>query len=81
MDSLAQYATNLQIADTVKFKNCVQNGQYQNLVDENNSLARSIGHSGTSLFVLFKDNEIISIIPGAAPCETFANTIAALNLR
>ena len=54
---------------------------YQNLVDENNSLARSIGHSGTSLCVLFKNNEIISIILGAAPYETFVNTIAALNLR
>lgn len=81
LDSLTQFATNVQIVDIEKFKNCVQNGQYQNLVDENNMLARSIGLSGTPGFVLLKDNELISIIPGAVPYETFANTIAALNLK
>jgi len=28
-----------------------------------------------------KDNELISVIPGAVQYETFASTIAALNLK
>ena len=78
---MTQFATNVQIADIQKFKNCVQTAQYQNLVNQNNSLARSIGLSGTPGFVLLKDNELISVIPGAVPYQTFASTIAALNLK
>jgi len=77
-DSLKQFARNIQIADIEKFSNCIQSNKYLNVVQNNDNVARSMGLTGTPSFILIKDNNIQSIIPGALPYEIFEQTLNGL---
>jgi len=48
------------------------------IVQNNDNIARSIGLTGTPSFILIKDNNIQSIIPGALPYEFFEQTLNGL---
>ena len=77
-DSLKQFARNIQIAEMEKFSNCIQSNKYLNLVQNNDNIAQSMGLTGTPSFILIKDNNIQSIIPGALPYEIFEQTLNGL---
>lgn len=73
--SLQQFAKNIQVPDIEKFSNCLQSNKYLSIVQSNDNIARSIGLTGTPSFILLKDNNIQSIIPGALPYEIFEQTL------
>ncbi len=77
-DSLKQFAKNVQISNMEQFSNCIESNKYSRLVQNNDNLARSMGLSGTPSFILIKDNNIESIIPGALPYEIFEQTLNRL---
>jgi protein-disulfide isomerase len=74
-DSLQQFARNIQVPDIEKFSNCLQSNEYLSIVQSNDNIARSMGLTGTPSFILLKDNNIQSIIPGALPYEIFEQTL------
>ena len=80
-DSLKQFAKNVQISNMEQFSNCIESNKYSRLVQNNDNVARSMGLSGTPSFILIKDNNIESIIPGALPYEIFEQTINRLLSR
>jgi predicted DsbA family dithiol-disulfide isomerase len=49
-----------------------------NIVQNNDNIAQSMGLTGTPSFILIKDNNIQSIIPGALPYEIFEQTLNGL---
>ncbi|MDX1371423.1 MAG: DsbA family protein [Nitrososphaeraceae archaeon] len=71
IDSLVTFANNIQIPDIDKFKNCIESSKYQNIIVENSAIADELGLTGTPAFVVLKDDEIETIIPGALPYEEF----------
>ena len=75
LESLAQFATNVQIADLEKFKSCVESNKYQNKIQASGMLAKELGVTGTPSFVILKNDKIESIVPGALPYETFEKII------
>ena len=77
-DSLKQFAKNVQISNMEQFSNCMESNKYSRLVQNNDNIARSMGLSGTPSFILIKDNNIESIIPGALPYEIFEQTLNRL---
>ena len=77
-DSLKQFAKNVQISNMEQFSNCIESNKYSRLVQNNDNIARSMGLSGTPSFILIKDNNIESIIPGALPYEIFEQTLNRL---
>jgi protein-disulfide isomerase len=77
-DSLKQFANNIQIPNMKKFSDCIESNKYSLIVQNNDNIARSIGLSGTPSFILIKDNNIHSIIPGALPYEVFEQTLNRL---
>ena len=81
LDSLVQFANNVQIQDIEKFKSCVESNKYQNQIQESGSLAKQLGITGTPSFVILKNDKIQTIFPGAAPYEYFEKTLNALALK
>jgi protein-disulfide isomerase len=77
-DNLKQFARNIEIPDIEKFSNCIQSNKYLSIVQNNDNIARSMGLTGTPSFILIKDNNIQSIIPGALPYEFFEQTLNGL---
>ena len=77
-ESLKQFAQNVQISNMEQFSNCIESNKYSRLVQNNDNIARSMGLSGTPSFILIKDNNIESIIPGALPYEIFEQTLNRL---
>jgi protein-disulfide isomerase len=77
-DNLKQFARNIQIPDIEKFSSCIQSNKYLSIVQNNDNIARSMGLTGTPSFILIKDNNIQSIIPGALPYEIFEQTLNGL---
>lgn len=77
-NSLLQFAKNSKIPDIEKFSNCIDSNKYLSIVQNNNNLAHSMGLTGTPSFILIKDNNIQSIIPGALPYEIFEQTLNGL---
>jgi predicted DsbA family dithiol-disulfide isomerase len=81
LDSLVQFANNIQILDIGKFKSCVESNKYQNQIQESGSLAQQLGITGTPSFVVLKNDKIETIFPGALPYEYFEKTLNALALK
>ena len=77
-DSLKQFAKNIQIPNIEQFSTCIESNKYSRLVQNNDNIARSMGLSGTPSFILIKDNNIETIIPGALPYEIFEQTLNRL---
>jgi protein-disulfide isomerase len=61
-----------------QFEECLASHKYTNLVQLNDNIARNLGLTGTPAFVLLKNNEIQSIVPGALPYEIFEQTLNIL---
>ncbi|HEY5737811.1 MAG TPA: thioredoxin fold domain-containing protein, partial [Nitrososphaeraceae archaeon] len=61
-----------------QFSHCIESNKYSLIVQNNDNIARSMGLSGTPSFILIKDNNIQSIIPGALPYEIFEQTLNRL---
>jgi protein-disulfide isomerase len=78
LDSLVQFANNVQIQDIEKFKSCVESNKYQNQIQESGSLAKQLGITGTPSFVVMKNDKIQTTFPGAVPYEYFEKTLNAL---
>ena len=81
LDSLVQFANNVQIQDIEKFKSCVESNKYQNQIQESGSLAKQLGITGTPSFVVLKNDNIETTFPGAVPYEYFEKTLNALALK
>ena len=81
LDSLVQFANNVQIQDIEKFKSCVESNKYQNQIQESGSLAKQLGITGTPSFVVLKNDKIETTFPGAVPYEYFEKTLNALALK
>jgi protein-disulfide isomerase len=81
LDSLVQFANNVQIEDIQKFKSCVESNKYQNQIQESGSLAKQLGITGTPSFVVMKNDKIQTTFPGAVPYEYFEKTLNALALK
>ena len=81
LDSLVQFANNVQIQDIEKFKSCVESNKYQTQIQESGSLAKQLGITGTPSFVILKNDKIQTTFPGAAPYEYFEQTLNALALK
>lgn len=78
LDSLVQFANNVQIQDIQKFKSCVESNKYQNQIQESGTLAKQLGITGTPSFVVMKNDKIQTTFPGAVPYEYFEKTLNAL---
>src|SRR5215208_997697 len=81
LDSLVQFANNVQIQDIGKFKSCVESNKYQTQIQESGSLAKQLGITGTPSFVVMKNDKIQTTFPGAVPYEYFEKTLNALALN
>ena len=81
LDSLVQFANNIQIPEIEKFKRCVESNKYQNQIQESGSLAKELGITGTPSFAILKNDKIETIFPGAVPYEFFEKTLNALALK
>ncbi|MDR4512294.1 MAG: DsbA family protein [Nitrososphaeraceae archaeon] len=75
LESLSQFATNVQIADLEKFQSCIESNKYQKNIQATGMLAKQLGITGTPSFVILKNDKIETIIPGAQPYETFEKLI------
>jgi protein-disulfide isomerase len=80
LDSLVQFANNVQIQNIEKFKSCVESNKYQKQIEESGSLAKQLGITGTPSFVVMKNDKIQTTFPGAVPYEYFEKTLNALEL-
>ena len=81
LDSLVNFANNIQIPEIEKFKSCVDSNRYQNQIQESGSLAKQLGITGTPSFVVLKNDKIETVFPGAVPYEFFEKTLNTLALK
>jgi protein-disulfide isomerase len=81
LDSLTNFANNVQIPDVEKFKSCVESNKYQNQIQESGLLAKKLGITGTPSFAILKNDKIETILPGAIPYESFEKTITAIESK
>jgi protein-disulfide isomerase len=78
LDSLTQFANNVQIPEIEKFKSCVESNKYQNQIEESGLSAKKLGITGTPSFAILKNEKIEAVLPGAIPYENFEKTITAI---
>jgi protein-disulfide isomerase len=78
LDSLTQFANNVQIPEIEKFKSCVESNKYQNQIEESGLSAKKLGITGTPSFAILKNDKIEAVLPGAIPYENFEKTITAI---
>ena len=81
LDSLTNFANNVQIPDVEKFKNCVELNKYQNQIQESGLLAKKLGITGTPTFAILKNDKIENILPGAIPYEVFEKTLTSIESK
>jgi protein-disulfide isomerase len=79
IDSLTQFAKNIQIQDIEKFKSCVESNKYNDIIEKNKILATSLGLTGTPSFAILKGDKLQAIMPGAIPYQVFESTLTALS--
>lgn len=77
-ESLKEFASNVGISDIDQFSDCINSHKFSDLVESNDNIARNLGLTGTPAFVLLKNNEIQSIIPGAMPYSTFEQSLNSI---
>jgi protein-disulfide isomerase len=81
LDSLTNFANNVQIPEVEKFKSCVESNKYQDQIQESGLSAKKLGITGTPSFAILKNDKIESILPGAIPYESFEKTITAIESK
>jgi len=75
---LNQFAKNVQVPDLMKFSECVDSQKYNDVVAQNNELARSLGVSATPTFLIIKQGRQPEGIEGAQPYNSFQEVISQL---
>ena len=75
---LNQFAQNVQVSDLMKFSECVDSQKYNDVVAQNNELARSLGVSATPTFLVIKQGKQPEGIVGAQPYNSFQEVISQL---
>jgi len=75
---LNQFAQNVQVPDLMKFSECVDSQKYNDVVAQNNELARSLGVSATPTFLIIKQGRQPEGIEGAQPDNSFQEVISQL---
>jgi protein-disulfide isomerase len=75
---LNQFAQNVQVPDLMKFSECVDSQKYNDVVAQNNELARSLGVSATPTFLVIKQGRQPEGIVGAQPYNSFQEVISQL---
>jgi protein-disulfide isomerase len=76
-DNLKQFANNIRIPDLMQFSDCVESNKYENIVNENDLLAKSLQLTSTPTFILY-NGTIAFAIQGAQPYEAFEQVIAEM---
>ena len=62
----------------MKFSECVDSQKYNDVVAQNNELARSLGVSATPTFLIIKQGRQPEGIEGAQPYNSFQEVISQL---
>ena len=75
---LNQFAQKVQLPDLMKFSECVDSQKYNDVVAQNNGLARSLGVSATPTFLIIKQGKQPEGIEGAQPYNSFQEVISHL---
>jgi protein-disulfide isomerase len=75
---LNQFAQNVRVPDLMKFSECVDSQKYNDVVAQNNALARSLGVSATPTFLVIKQGRQPEGIVGAQPYNSFQEVISQL---
>ena len=75
---LNQFAQNVKVPDLVKFSGCVDSQKYNDVVAQNNELARSLGVSAAPTFLVIKQGKQPEGIEGAQPYNSFQEVILQL---
>lgn len=57
--------------DEEGFRECMLEGRYDSVIEENNSHARTLGITGTPAFFVIGSNNLVTKISGAQPYEVF----------
>jgi protein-disulfide isomerase len=73
-DNLKQLANNIRIPNITKFSECIESNKYNNIVIENDSLAKNIGLTSTPTFIFYNGTNPVAV-QGAQPYELFEQII------
>jgi protein-disulfide isomerase len=73
-NNLKQFANNIRVPDLMRFSDCVESDKYSTIVNENDSLAKSIGLTSTPTFVFYNGTTPVAV-QGAQPYELFEQII------
>ncbi len=76
--SLKQFARNANVPDLMKFSQCLESQRYNDVVIENDQLARSVGLKSAPTFILVKEGKEPLGIVGAQPFNVFQQAISQL---
>lgn len=69
-DNLVEFAKQIGL-DEKKFEECMNDGRYDSVIEENNSHAKALGIRGTpAFFIISPDGEVINVV-GSQPYEVF----------
>jgi predicted DsbA family dithiol-disulfide isomerase len=77
-NSLMEFAKNVQIPDLTKFSECLDSQKYNDVVTQNNQLAKSLGLTCTPTFLLITEGKEPVGIVGAQPYDSFQEALLQL---
>jgi protein-disulfide isomerase len=77
-ESLMEFAKNVQIPDLTKFSECLDSQKYNDVVTQNNQLAKSLGINSTPTFLLVTQGKEPVGIVGAQPYDSFEEALSQL---
>jgi protein-disulfide isomerase len=80
-NSLMEFAKNVQIPDLMKFSECLDSQKYNDVVTQNNQLAKSLGIDSTPTFLLVTQGQEPVGIEGAQPYDSFEEAISQLQKK
>ena len=69
-DNLVEFAKQVGLDETW-FRECMTEGRYDSVIEENNSDARTLGITGTPAFFVIGSNNMVTRISGAQPYHVF----------
>lgn len=73
--SLEKFAENASISNLDEFSDCLDSGNYTDVVRANYNLARAVGLDATPSFIVLVDGETPQLMRGAHPYSTFERVI------